>query len=287
MTMVNHDYDLEEGVTRDGVSCDFCHTLTAVHLDGPDATFTAEPGRVKRSVLRNTSSPAHEVAYSELHASADLCGGCHNYTAANGTPIMSTYDEWRTGPYPDEGIRCQDCHMKRSVGRVVRRDVQESDAEFHLHDLIHDTAQIQSALEVEVLDSARQNSLLNVQVAVRNVGSGHMVPTGMPSREVVLRVSVEAGGRTLVRERHYRRVIADEDGRPLSRDHEIMLHGAKILSDNRIGPREERREWLTFDVGDAEPDRIDATVSYVYVPMVLDQRRLDILLSEDVYEAAD
>jgi ssDNA-binding Zn-finger/Zn-ribbon topoisomerase 1 len=200
MVMQNGDYELRLGVTREGVSCDFCHTVTAVHLDRRENRYSVEPGLVKRSVIEKTSSPAHEVAHSELHSTSEFCGGCHNSSGPGGRPIMGTYDEWKNGPYVVEGVQCQDCHMTLSAGRVVREEVQDSGTEIHLHSLIQDTDQLRSALTVQIDRAARTFDRLQLDVVVENVGSGHMVPTGIPSREVVLTVNVEVGGRVLTQE---------------------------------------------------------------------------------------
>jgi hypothetical protein len=126
MTMFNGDYDLEQGVTREGVSCDFCHTVTAVETGPSEKPYTVDVGLVKRSILRKAKSPVHEVAYSELHGQAEFCGGCHNLTTPEGVAIMSTYDEWKEGPYSREGTPCQECHMRLSTGNVVRSEIKES-----------------------------------------------------------------------------------------------------------------------------------------------------------------
>jgi hypothetical protein len=279
LTIVNEDYDLSEGVTREGVTCDFCHTITEVHLDNPETPFSVDVGLVKRSVLRRASSPVHDVAYSELHESSDLCGGCHDYESPNGTLIMSTYDEWKRGPYAPEGIQCQNCHMARTVGKVVSPDVKVTEAEhIHLHNLIRDADQLRSALAVRIINVERMNWGISVEVLVENVGSGHMVPTGIPSREIVLTVAVHDGERTETRKRRYRKVIADKDDRVLTRDFELMLRGRKIVSDNRIRPREQRIEWFSFPSPGSGKLKVRAAVTYEYAPMVLDQREINIEL---------
>ena len=279
MTMVNGDYELREGVTREGVSCDFCHTVTAVHLDGREKPYTVELGLVKRSVLRKAASPAHDVAYSELHGTSEFCGGCHNYVTPKGKAVMSTYDEWRSGPYAREGVQCQDCHMVLTSGKVVREEVKESGAKIHLHNLIHDTDQLRSALSVQIASAERTINRLQVDVTIENVGSGHMVPTGIPSREIVLSVSVDSGGRFLTQERRYRKVVADEKGRVLKRDFEVLLYGARILNDNRIGPREKRVERFNFDVPKAgRSAKVKVSLSYQYAPVILHEEKLDVLL---------
>jgi hypothetical protein len=88
MTMYNGDYDLEDGVTREGVACDFCHTVTSVDLDNPGHPYEVEMGLVKRGIIKKAGSPAHEVAYSTLHGTSEFCGGCHNYFASNGVPAL-------------------------------------------------------------------------------------------------------------------------------------------------------------------------------------------------------
>jgi hypothetical protein len=279
MTLANGDFDLSEGVTRDGVGCDFCHTVTAVHLDNPEAPYSLEPGLVKRGIIKKAASPAHEVAYSELHATSEFCGGCHNYVAPSGAAIMSTYDEWRSGPYARQGVQCQNCHMVLGPGKVVRADIKPTGPQIHIHSLIHDSDQVRSALKLEILSSDRSGARLRVDVQVENVGSGHKVPTGLPTREIVLSVAVDVGGRTFHQERRYRKVVADEHNRVLEQDFEVLLRGSKVLNDNRIGPREKRLERFEFDVPTSGRVKVAATLTYVYAPMVLDRRRMDIVMS--------
>ncbi len=280
LTAFTGDFDLREGITREGVSCDFCHTITAVHLDKPEKPYSTEPGLVKRSVLRQVASPVHQVVYSPLHETAELCGGCHNLVSPSGAAIMSTYDEWRAGPYPGEGKPCQHCHMVLRSGKVVSRDVKDTPTEeIHLHNLIHDTDQLRSAMTVEVVGTARTTGDISVDVEVENVGSGHKVPTGVPSRELVLTVSLQAGSKQSSQERHYRKVVADDQGNVITHDFEAMLRGAQIVSDNRIAPRERRREHFSFAPFGSGTLKVVATVSYVYSPIILDQREINIELT--------
>lgn len=279
MTTYNRDYFLELGVTREGVSCDFCHTITAVHLDRPDNPYSIDPGLVKRSVIRQADSPAHEVAYSELHGTSEFCGGCHNYVSPSGSGIMTTYDEWKRSPYATEGTQCQDCHMVLSAGRVVEERVKSSATQIHLHRLIHDTDQLRSALTVEITESRRTADSFVVEVTVENVGSGHAVPTGMPSREVVLSVTVEGSRRDQSAERRFRKVVADASGRPLQHDFEALLYGARVLNDTRIGPRETRVERFRFNTPAPGPVTVTAVLSYRYAPRILRVQQMNIRLA--------
>lgn len=279
MVIVNEDFDLSQGITREGVSCDFCHTVTAVHLDGRQAPYSLDVGKVKRSVLKRAASPAHEVAYSELHETSEFCGGCHNFLAASGKAIMGTYEEWKNGPYAREGVQCQECHMVLSKGHVVAEEVQESPAKIHLHNLIHDTDQLRSALTVQIANANRSGRQLDVEVVVANVGSGHMVPTGMPSREVILTVSVDDGARVMSKERRYRKVVADEGGAVLEEDYQALLYGWRVLNDNRIGPRESRNERFTFELSrDQRRAQVTASLTYSYSPTILRRQEVDVQL---------
>ena len=282
MTMANQDYALTEEVTREGVSCDFCHTVTGVQLNDRKAPYALKPGLVKRSVLKDASSPAHEVAYSEIHSKAEFCGGCHNYTAPGGARIMSTYQEWLDGPYSREGIQCQDCHMVVRRGNVVRANLEgtrvSTRGSFHVHDLIHDTRQLRSALEIRIIRAVRNGSSLIVDVEVENVGSGHMIPTGVPSREVVVSLEAQVNRRSFRQERRYRKVVADANYHVLGRDYEMLLRGARVLNDNRIAPRETRSERFTFSVPATGRVELRAAATYVYRPMILKREMLKIEL---------
>jgi len=278
MTMFNGDYDLAQGVTREGVSCDFCHTITAVHLGDSQRPFEMSPGMVKRSTIEVTNSPAHDVAYSELHASADICGGCHNFVSPAGAAVLTTYDEWRAGPYAAQGIPCQSCHMAVSPGRVAEVPSSTS-REFNLHRLIRDTDQLRGALTVQITQATRNGDGLDIEVAIENVGSGHKVPTGMPTREVVLTVTAEGGTRSQSAERRYGKVVADSDGKLLDSDVDVLLRGATVMNDTRIAPREKRVERFRFTSFGSEPVTLNAVLSYEYAPAILDVRRMQVRLA--------
>lgn len=281
MALSNGDYDLQEGVTREGVSCDFCHTVTGVDLENSKMPYSMEPGLVKRGIIKEAGSPTHEVAYSALHGTSEFCGGCHNYYTDDGVPIMTTYDEWLAGPYSKQGVQCQNCHMVLGEGKIVTEEVKQTHAtNFHVHSLIHDTDQLRSALEIEITGIDRRGRDLRVAVDVENVGSGHMLPTGMPMREVVLTVNASWGDQTRTQERRYRRRLIDEAGRALVSDVESMLFGAQVASDNRIGPKEKRTERFEFTVPESGSVKVSATASYMYSPQVLDKISLNIKLAE-------
>jgi hypothetical protein len=106
------------GMAAKGVSCDVCHTISASNilktavLEHGNASFVLSPGQVKRGPLRDSKSPFHQTAFSELHTKAEFCGNCHNiFHPTNHFPVERTYDEWKYSIYAQNGIPCQDCHM--------------------------------------------------------------------------------------------------------------------------------------------------------------------------------
>lgn len=281
-TLVNKDLDLDQGITREGVTCDFCHTVTSVHIGDRDMPYRQELGRTKRSTLAKANSPAHDVAYSELHKQSEFCGACHYFESENGTVVMGTYAEWKAGPYAREGVQCQNCHMVLGGGRIVQRELKEKSGPINLHDLIHDTNQLKSALAVRIKDVSHSAGWLTASVEIANVGSGHMIPTGIPNREVTLQVEVKRGDGSVLRdERRYRKILGGPDGKPLTLDYEAFLYARSVLSDNRIGPKESRLETFRFEVPEGERVEITTAAVYEYRPLVLDTRRMAITMASD------
>jgi hypothetical protein len=102
----------------------------------------------------------------------------------------------------------------------------------------------------------------------------------MPTREVVLTVSAEAGTRSQSAERRYSKVVADGDGNLLETDVDVLLRGATVLNDTRIAPRERRIERFRFRAFGDETVTLNAVVSYQYAPAILDIQRMNIRLAE-------
>jgi hypothetical protein len=84
---------------------------------------------------------------------------------------------------------------------------------------------------------------LHADVSIKNTMNGHSTPTGLPGRQIVLRVSLlDADGRTVKQEeRAYGRVLVDDAGK------EVPFYAARgQASDNRLGAGETRRESFSF-----------------------------------------
>ena len=273
------NYEVSE-VAEYGVSCDFCHTVSASSGIGNGA-FVSSPGRTKYGPFNDSFSPFHDTAYSELHTKAEFCGMCHDvYHPFNGLALENTYTEWKEGPY-NETTPCQHCHMtpgvtefKQNPGKAARGAPMREHIYTHyfvggnamLGDLLgspeHEKLakeRLRSAATIEITKIERINETVNLQVKVTNSGAGHKLPTGLTeARMIWLDVDVtDSSGKQVFRSGKrdeggyidhdaviYHTVFGDADGNPT----EKVWLADRILSDNRIPPKGYSIEDYTFTI---------------------------------------
>ncbi|EEG79050.1 multiheme c-type cytochrome [Dethiobacter alkaliphilus] len=203
-----------DDTSRQGVSCDFCHTVSEVK-EPVNVQSISEPGRLKRGPRGDTVSPAHDTVFSELHTDPAFCGACHNVRhPTSGTMVIDTYDDWLDGPYAEEGITCQNCHMTPTpgVGKNPGKSATIGDAQERDHVATHffvggsswtlnrrgyeEHAQmaeenLRSAAELSLDGQVTANGL-ELTVTAENVGAGHAIPTGVTYiRKMWLELTVE------------------------------------------------------------------------------------------------
>jgi hypothetical protein len=269
---VTGDVEAKQTVTREGVTCDFCHSVTGVAIRDADAPFVVETGSTKRGSRAVGSSPAHSVQPSILHKSSRLCGGCHEFRNSEGVATISTFSEWRASSYPAELRACQDCHFVPVPGRASTQTQKGGGSTARDHRLQRSEEQLREAVRLDLLRVTRNAGRLELAVAVRNVGSGHAVPTGHPSRRLLLKVEVRAAGNgSLLAEdtRTFQKQLLEGGGRILVRDSDIMLR-AREVRDTRITPGQSRTETFAFSVPQGEAVRVRAAVEYLYRSHILD-----------------
>ena len=249
-TLATGDYELQRPVAREGVTCDFCHTVADVDLAKRDHPFDLQPGKVKRGPLEYAKSPHHETAYSALHKSSPLlCAACHEYSNANGVPVLSTYAEWTSGPYPARGQTCQECHMPLVPGTTVKEALDPTQRRINLHRMVGGSAatRVRAGLDVRFGSVDVTAASADVQVVVTNSGVGHSAPGGLSTKSLVLAVGVDTGAGELAnrRERVYRRELMDATGRPLATVEDLFLKAASVGQDTRLKQKEARSERFT------------------------------------------
>ena len=267
---INGDYDMETAISKEGVTCDFCHTMKSVSEKGGNFIPSMSSGNTKFGSLKGVSSPGHEVKYSDLHLSALLCATCHQYRNEKGLDVLNTYEEWKASPYnrKEAGKQCQDCHMSPVEGKIVPPEVKEiKEGYFNSHNVSggHSVHQLEKAVSIAVKEIKREGSSVSVNLGVTNTGSGHAIPTGIPTRKVVFTLILKNDGKELFkREKIYERAVGSEDGTAMDRESDIFLKGAKVLSDNRIKPLETREETFNFTIPPEMPVSAYAKVEYFY-----------------------
>jgi hypothetical protein len=244
------DYALEAPVTREGVTCDFCHTVADVDLRKPGHPFDLKPGKVKRGPLEYAKSPSHETAYSVLHKSSPLlCAACHDHVNAHGVPVLSTYSEWLTGPYPARGQTCQECHMPLVPGSTATEGLQPTQRRINLHRLQGGStaSRIRSGVELKISSLDVSSASADVQVVVTNKGVGHAAPGGLSSKSLVLAVGVDTGASELMHrsERVYRRELRDAEGHSVVGVVDMFQKATSVGEDTRLQQNEARTERFT------------------------------------------
>ncbi len=172
----------EEGSrANEGVSCDLCHTITGFEGDTPyNFNWISEPGRLKQGPKPGLVSPHHDTVENEFLRSADFCGTCHNEMSPYGMWVKSTHLEWREGPYAEQGVPCQDCHMPKAMGRNAKMAEPDMIAQ-HLFHGAHDEGKLRGSIEMRMHPAEREveiDGAAMISVQLFNGKCGHKVPSG-------------------------------------------------------------------------------------------------------------
>jgi hypothetical protein len=272
---------------QEAVTCDFCHRISDVDIEGHAASVTLTSGDVKYGPLEPSGKKgAHPSAQSDLFTDSKLCAACHQWTNEHGVAIFDTYREWEKGPYPEKGVHCQDCHMPLVEGKLVAGKSKTGADMINSHNLSggHSIVQVASAAEVSITSVERVLGGLRAVVAVTNVGSGHMIPTGIPSRSLVLDVQLlDSSGAVVETATHeFRKTIVDKNHHELSTDADIIMKGAAVAKDNRIPPGETIEVPFNFAASPKKKYLVKATLSYRYSPLILKKEEINIEMGSDL-----
>ncbi len=272
------DYAVKDPVTAEGVTCDFCHSISAVDLNDPSNPIRVHAGNTKYGPLRHAQSPVHEIVDSQLHTRSEFCAACHEYRNRHGVTVLGTYSEWKKSSYAKRGTQCQDCHMPLVPGRVVSMKVKgDTPHSVNLHDVSgsHDIERVRKAVTLELEGYDWIADRVSIYIRISNKGSGHCFPTGLPMHRAVLEVTVRDGGTEVGRrELPFEVVLLDKKGRPLQREHEVFLSATSVRSDTRLKPNEVRTIDVSFRDITASRLVVTATLYYEYSTesLVVDER---------------
>ena len=299
--------------SKDGVQCDFCHTVTGSTGIG-NASFEFSPSNTKKGPFDDAVSPFHQTQYSELHTQSEFCGMCHDVNhPINGVPLEATYSEWKNSPYAEQGVQCQDCHMTPGPGvtspnpgkaatmgperphiythQFVGGNATQLASEEH-QELATKQLQAAASLSLTATPPGAPGGNLSLQVGVTNKGAGHYLPTGLTEvRQMWLEVTVtDAGGNDIYHSgavdgegkiddstEVFHTVFADADGQATH----LPWEAEGLLSDKRIPPMGTVTDSYSIPLpeGVALPLTIKATLHYRTAPQSL----VDELLGDETF----
>jgi len=265
---ITKDFGLEKKISWEGVTCDYCHSITALGVD-TTARPTVRPGETKFGPIHDAQSGEHDTAFRDYFSRSELCAECHEYTNPQGLALLTTYSDWKASSWATNGKSCQSCHMFEVGANVVDPKIQRvPNAPVNLHAMPggHTIDQLNKALSVKARVH-RSGETLSMDVDLINVGAGHSIPTGSAARQILLEIRVDgSSGKAHQATRTYDRVLTDAAGVPLSRDVEFFSRAAKVKSDTRIAAGKTRTEHFDFDIGTGSIANVKLRLLYRSMP---------------------
>lgn len=183
-------------ISRQGVSCDVCHSITKINQPF-NAEIELKPGKIKYGSLADPAPNSfHESQFNPLFDRSEFCGGCHEVINALGTTVEETFSEWNAAALAGMSFDCQDCHMPVYAGQAavdgpLREQVHRHDfvgvdvplVDFPGADLQRRESEklLQNAASMRVTHPAtiRAGDTLQVQVSIFNNRTGHSLPSGV------------------------------------------------------------------------------------------------------------
>lgn len=295
-------------IAAQGVQCDYCHSITGAYKIY-NAHYNYEPGNgdsdpgIKRGPLGDSDSDFHKTAYSEFHTKSEICGTCHDVKhVVYGTPLETTFEEWKAGPYSKQGIQCQGCHMYQRPGHPATgstpRDKNPGIAAYggpqreHIftHYFVGGNSVIPAAGKNNARAGMAEERLKNavdlkidgkmsgddIIIRITNTGAGHDIPTGLTNvRQVWLKVIIkDSKGKAI-----YTNGVPDAKGYI---DEKALTFGTvfgdgngnpveniakakEILRDRRLKPMQEYVEKIKPGVN-GDRFTVEAAVMYTIVP---------------------
>jgi hypothetical protein len=271
----------------EGVSCLFCHSISSINHGNIDTYYTLDTSGVIYGPYEISGEAGHETQYSPLYLKSDLCAGCHEYINDFGVGVLETYSEWKASSYPDNGVDCQNCHMPIMPELSVADNYEVENYYVTAHEFRGGHSKINLAHAVALETTIAKNERkLDVEVKITNAESGHKLPTGIPSRKLVLNVALRSArdsSEVSAVRKVYRKVLTDKYGSIIENVPDMFLISTDVYSDNRIEPKETRVENITFEIPRwVSSYFIETTLNYEYSRPILTEERISVEMAKNV-----
>lgn len=213
------------GDAGEGVTCVYCHRMTAVAEEPPHTPKLGGPNVMRGPLGDAVDAIVHGSEKSELHQDERICLACHDHDAgaAGGPACCTVVREWREAEIRDL-MKCQSCHMRGAKDVPVARGGPPRTRHRHNFPAAGDVDQARGGWELAFGRVAGRV----VEVVVTN-RSGHSLPNGEPyGTRVVLRVEARdaAGAIAGAAERSFGFEMLDAEGRPTIFPHLAARRGA-------------------------------------------------------------
>lgn len=175
---------------NESVSCEVCHNITGYTGDIPyNFNYVMDPGKTKYSGRKGeTSNPVHEIKVNPIMQKSEFCGICHNEKSPYGTWVKSTHLEWKEGPYADEDVHCQDCHMTEAKMKTASMGAEYDDAKMHLFQGVHSESKLRGTVEVGLYSrtkEAKKGDKIKIKASLFNQKAGHKIPSGSVEERIM------------------------------------------------------------------------------------------------------
>lgn len=249
--------------SREGVTCDFCHSVEAMNPGTAFPRYKARAGIKFGPREKSSVNSPHVLRFSRLHITSEFCAGCHEYRNEFGAPILTTASEWEQSFYRGTGVHCQFCHLPELFdarfidGKKGKGPVDHAMVGGHSRERLSRAIPVHARLVLSGRDAV-------VTVTLKNELVGHATPTGIPTHRIRLAATLfdTVGNPLGTREELFEKVMGDGTGKPLVRAEDIFLSAREVLKDNRIRPKETRVVKFAFPPGETVPATASVAVTY-------------------------
>lgn len=305
------EVDTANALISEGIGCDLCHSMVAVH----DQVVTADNVAASAEYFLNVESGMkfgqitdpvdngfHGSMGLSMFNSSSMCLPCHNLNIRE-LDAEITFTEWAGSGFAAMSIECQTCHMADYQGYAADPAANPGVPErtVHHHSMVGVdldlsksltdnpqgeavVAMLQSAADLDVTGTPTvDNDTLHLSLTIQNL-TGHSFPSGVSfARELWLELQVFDGSQV-----YFSSGLLDSHSSDLSSDVEIFnsvlydANGNSVvsvtdvinMSNNSLQTNEARVKTFSAPVAMAE-DSVTATARLLFRPFAPSKLRGD------------